>query len=96
MDRGAAQGFGPRSLSPQLYVLSTIPRPPARSDAGGMENTTILQISELRQNPADRVVRRCGKLLSAGLRSVGAAWFDPRNCNAFWIGAFPVTWDSGK
>ena len=96
MDRGAAQGFGPRSLSPQLYVLSTIPRPPPRSDSGVMENTTILQISELRQNPADRVVRRCGKLLSAGLTSVGAAWFDPRNCNAFWIGAFPVTWDSDK
>ncbi len=96
MDRGAGQGFGPRRLSPQLYVLSTIRRPPARSDAGAMENTTILQISELRQNPVDRVLRRCGKLLAAGLRSVGAAWVDPRNCNAFWIGAFPVTWDSDK
>ena len=61
-----------------------------------MENTTILQISELRQNPVDRVLRRCGKFLAAGLRSVGAAWVDPRNCNAFWIGAFPVTWDSDK
>ncbi len=96
MDRGSTQGFGPRGLSPQLYVLSTIRRPPARGDAADMENTTVLQISELRQNPVDRVLRRCGKLLSAGLRSVGAAWFDPRNCNAFWIGAFPVTWDSDK
>jgi len=61
-----------------------------------MENTTILQISVLRQNPIDRVLRCCGKLLSAGFRSVGAAWFDPRNCNAFWIGAFPVAWDSDK
>ncbi len=61
-----------------------------------MENTTILQISELRQNPVDRVLRRCGKLLSRGLRSVGAAWFDPRNCNAFWIRAFPVAGESDK
>ena len=61
-----------------------------------MENTTVLQISELRQNRVDRVLRRCAKLLSAGLRSVGAAWFDPRSCNAFWIGAFPVAWNSDK
>ena len=96
MDLRSAQAFGPRRLSPQLYVLSTIRRPPARSDGTTMENTTILQVSELHQNPVDRVLRRCGKLLSAGLRSVGAAWFDPRNCNAFWIGAFPVAGESDK
>jgi len=58
--------------------------------------TTIQPISQLRQNPADLFVRRCGKLLHAGLKGMGAAWCDPRNCNVFWIGASPETWDSRK
>ena len=93
MDRGAGQGFGPRRLSPQLYVLSTIRRPPARSDAGAMENTTILQISELRQNPVDRVLRRdlpqgCGGFVhSCGVHDhiIVFDWsrkFDRRFCGA--------------
>ena len=65
-----------------------------------MENTsattTILQISQLRRNPADLVLHGCGKLLYACLKTIAAAWFDPRNCNVFWIGAFPATWDSRK
>ncbi len=65
-----------------------------------MENTTaattLSRISVPRQDLAAIALRRCGRLLVAGLKGIGAAWCDPMTCSAFWIGGIPAMWDDRK
>jgi hypothetical protein len=65
-----------------------------------MENTTaatkLSQIFGPPQSVAVSLLRRCSNLLVAGLKGIGAAWCDPRTCNAFWIGGVPEMWEERK